>query len=282
MELLITNDLLLKPVTVVAEKFLAALADVEKQTEALVVTNADEAALAAQLQARIDKAARELEKERTAATAPFLAIQRDIKKAADTLLARLTPLKTKTKQLLGEYAEAERRREEEKTRQRLAAEKLAREAEAQKRAEEEKARLDKLAAEEPLDIDLPDDGDGAPASGVVFASIGAGKTAFLAAAEPAAVPAKTSVITGARVRETLTYTLADIDALPVAYVTRTLNAGAIRTALNTWKSGDPLPYIPGLKIEIKRDVIANTLRADPKPAATSPAPITAADGEDLF
>ena len=73
---------------------------------------------------------------------------------------------------------------------------------------------------------------------------------------PAAAPIVAPKIAGTAFRTTVEIVSTDIDQLPEAFVTRTVNLKAIRDAYTVgWKAGSPLPVCPGVVFQIKREPI---------------------------
>lgn len=201
----------------------------EKSREFCTIANNETYQAATDALARITKHSNALEAHRKALAAPFNDAATYIKSAADNARKSLEDEKARLKQLLGSYADAERKRVEAEQR------------------EAERKRREAIEAQIAAQADADD--LGLPAAPI---------------AEPAAPPVIAPVATSsaARVVERVEWEITDIDKVPRAFCMiderlvnayRRENADEIKRRV---KAGAASDLIPGIKFTIKTDVAA--------------------------
>ena len=241
--------------------FLSTLAKVEEQVAQLNVTDATTAQLAAELQSRLTSAGNQLEKARKQLKQPFIEAGRAIDAAAEAPAQRIDAAKSALKSQLSAYDAMQRRiaEEKERERQRMLRELEAqrqREAEAQRKKEEEAAAIARKAAEaskvEVVEI------DDEPAAPEPVAKTETEKQIEALKYAPAPVVAAPVGIT---YRTTMTVTVIDVNQLPEMFIEKTPRLRAIQaTFCAGWREGMPIPELPGVKFEVKREAVSTGRR----------------------
>lgn len=238
--------------------FLTTLAQVEGQVASLKVTDANSAQLAAQLQVRLTTAGAVLEKARKALKQPFIDAGKAIDVAALEPANRIDAAKNTLKAELSAY-DAELRRiaaEAERERQRQL-----RELEAQRQREvaaqaAKQREIDEAArkAAESSKVETMDVDDDEPAAPLPVVKTETEKQIDALKYAPAPVAAAPVGIT---YRTRLVATLENVNLLPEAFVEKTAKMRAIQaTFCDGWREGSPIPELPGVKFEAKREAVS--------------------------
>lgn len=237
------------PLVLASGVFLSTLAQVEREVQALAVTDVQSAQAAANLQTRLTKAGTELERQRKALKQPFIDAGRKIDEVAAGPAERIEAAKQCIKVALTAYDTRQRRLAEEAERKRQ--EELRR-LEEQKRREEEEARkkaeeLVKQAAVSAVEMDFEE----APP---VEKTETEKAIEVIKYAPPIAAPRPA----GVAFRVTLVATITDVNKLPEMFVVKTANLRAIQaTFCAGWKENEPLPEVPGVTFKIDRQPVAH-------------------------
>lgn len=216
--------------------FLTHLADVELQAGMLEVTDVQAEQDAANMLNELTKAAKAIEQKRIELTAPFLAMQRQIKEAADKAQTRISTIKEtiSRKSIDFRTAEEAKARKAEAERQaaiaRQEAERRRIEEEARRKAEEDrKANEAREAAGKPIELSF--EAAPPPPAPVVV---------------PPPVRAAPKPV-GSRYVTYLMFDVKDAKQLPPQFQLVTPNHGAIRSVFVTgWREGAPLPTCQGV------------------------------------
>lgn len=242
------------PYVLLSGTFIAELEKLEALARDIKVSTPEQAQQAADFQAKLTTAGRELEKMRVELTAPFLKAQRQIAEVAKAPAGRIEVAKNALKAKLVAFDDAERARvaEQERLRQqelkRLEAQRLKEEQEQAKRLAEiaEKARQQSAATVEEFD-------DGEPIEVVTPKTEVEKRIEAFTSNTPPPIAFKVAGIT---MKSTLSIEGVDIRKLPDAFVERTANMAAIRSVYCTgWKEGDPLPVCAGVTFKINRTAV---------------------------
>ncbi len=243
------------PLVLADASFLSTLASVEKQATSLVITDAQSAQAAADLQTRLTMAGKRLEAARESLKRPFIEKGREIDAAAREPAARIEKAKSVLKSALTAYDVEQERiaREAEQKRQaelaRLEKIRLDEEAEAKRKGLELVRQLAEAAAKAKtpppvMEMEFDDAPMEPPPKTETEKAIEAVKYA------PAVVAQKPS---GIRYKVTLKPVVVDVNKLPDMFVTKIANLrGIISTFCAGWKDGQPLPVLDGVKFEIDR------------------------------
>lgn len=260
-ELLVPLEIAPAPYVLADSKFLATLENVEGQIARLQVCDGPSAQVAADLQVRLTQAGKKLEEARKELTAPFRAAAEKIMEISRGPAGRIEQAKSALKAQLAAY-DAEQRRiaaEAEKARQaeirRLDAIRKAEiAAELAKIKEAEEAAKAAMAAVPPEEAGMClDDDEPTPPQ----------KTETQRALENlqhAPVVAAPRPV-GVTMRVTLQATVTDVNLLPDLFVERVPKLAAIKSTYCTgWSEGKPLPEVPGVRFEIKREPVAQGRR----------------------
>lgn len=261
-ELLVPLEIAPAPYVLADSKFLATLESVEGQIARLQVCDGPSAQVAADLQVRLTQAGKKLEEARKELTAPFRAAAEKIMEISRGPAGRIEQAKQTLKAQLAAYdaeqrriaAEAEKKRQAEiKRLDDIRKAEIAAEM-ARLKAAEEAARA-ALAAVPAEEVGMCLDDDEPPAPPVKTETQKALETLQHAPVVAAPKPV------GVTMRTTLVPIVVDAALLPDIFVERVPKLAAIRsTYCSGWAEGKPLPEVPGVRFEVKREPVAQGRR----------------------
>jgi hypothetical protein len=243
------------PLVLADSSFVEHLDAVEKMVQEITITDAGSQQMAATVLNGLTKDDKQIEDQRVSLSAPFLAIQRAIKSAADPVRTRIAGIKSTLNQklLAFQQAEAERARQAEVERQRELARletirlqeenlRLQKEAEDRKAAE---ALVAKLPAEED-NLEIPDDPPAPLPPTKVEQQIAAVRYAPAVSVPRAA---------GIKYVVRLKHEVLDAKLLPPQFQIISGDDLKIRAMYcSGYKEGQPLPQVPGVRFVVEKNI----------------------------